>query len=158
MLLALIFCMLGDVLLGYTKNDKKVFMVPGLLSFLLAHIMYITVMNHFVGFHWFQLIFSIFGLVLLKIVTYTLDIHFGFKRYVIWLYTFIIFMTGSKALGLLYTHQNICMGIGGISFLISDFILLFLYFKYKNNKILQFSNSIIYYFAQYMFAISAYFM
>lgn len=157
MFLALILCVCGDGFLAYIKDGKKVFMVYGMASFLLAHIMYINVMLSHSRFVLVDSFISIIALVALKLLTLKLDMYFGAKRYIIWLYTFIIFLMVTKAIDVLVLKQDmfsLLFGIGACLFVISDIILMLLYFKFKDNKTLQITNSVVYYLAQYLMAIS----
>ena len=156
MLIALICCFLGDLFLAF-KKINKVYFILGMLSFLLAHIFLLKLMMEYSPLNLINFSMAIIALILLKITTYKLDIHFGFNRYIIWLYTFIIVLMGSKALNLAIFHSSlstIVLGIGGTIFIISDIILMLLYFKYKNNMKLQLANSCLYYFTLFLFAIA----
>ncbi|MCI5774291.1 MAG: lysoplasmalogenase [Erysipelotrichaceae bacterium] len=161
MLGALIACFIGDILLGYKKNGHTQYLVYGASAFLIAHLLYIYVMSQFASLQLSDTLLSIFALIILKLITYKLDIHFGSKRYIIWLYTFIVVMMGNKAFDIALTQPSLfghMLGAGGILFVLSDFILLFLYFKFKNNLQLQLTNSFIYYLAQYLLALAFYFI
>lgn len=157
MLAALLCCFCGDVLLAFKKNGQKRFFVSGMLAFLLAHALFLMVMTYYAPFTLVDTIMSIVALIVLKIITYKLDIHFGYKRYIIWLYTFIVVLMGNKAIDMAIFAPSayaILLGIGGTLFVISDIVLLFLYFKYKNNLLLQLTNSCIYYLAQFLLALA----
>ncbi len=156
MLIALICCSLGDLFLAF-KKINKIYFILGMLSFLLAHIFLLKLMMEYSPLNLINFSMAIIALILLKITTYKLDIHFGFNRYIIWLYTFIIVLMGSKAINLAIFHSSlstIILGIGGTIFIISDIILMLLYFKYKNNMKLQLANSCLYYFTLFLFAIA----
>lgn len=157
MLAAVIFCFLGDVFLALQKNNQKTHMLHGIAAFLLAHIMYIAVMQRYVSFHFIQILWSMIGVLILKFITSQLKIELGKKKTMIYIYTFIIFLMNSLAISTFITQSNMfgyLLGIGGTLFVLSDMILLFLYFKYKNNLPLQISNSMTYYTAQYLMVIS----
>lgn len=157
MLIALILCMLGDFFLGIIKNDKKIFMIQGLVCFMMAHIIYIYLMCQDISFKLTDLIIPIIGLLFIYFISHKLKMDLKNKALPIYLYSFIVFFMGSKALYILLysTHSGAdVFAIGGILFLISDLILLFLYFKFKNNTKLQLANSILYYLAQYLMVIS----
>ena len=157
MLIALLCCLCGDILLAFKKNGQKRFFVSGMLAFLLAHTFFLMVMTHYAPFTLIDTIMSIIALIILKVITYKLDIHFGYKRYMIWLYAFIVVLMGNKAIDMAIFAPSayaILLGIGGTLFVISDIVLLFLYFKYKNNLMLQLTNSCIYYLAQFLLALA----
>lgn len=154
---AIVLCFLGDFFLALQNNDKKTHMIHGIIAFLCAHFMYISVMLSYSSFRFIQFLFPLLGLFLLKIITSKLNIELGNKKVMIYIYTFIIFLMNSQAIHIFITKCNTfgyLLGIGGTLFVISDMILLFLYFKYKNNLPLQISNSITYYTAQYLMVIS----
>lgn len=157
MLSAVLLCLLGDFLLALTRNGEKTHMIHGIIAFLCAHFMYISAMLSHSSFAFVQFLFPLFGLFLLKTIISKLNIELGNKKTMIYIYTCIVFFMNSQAIRLLTTHFNsfgYLLGIGGTLFMISDMILLFLYFKYKNNLTLQISNSLIYYTAQYLMAIA----
>ena len=159
MLMALIGCFLGDIFLAF-KKINKIYFILGMLSFLLAHFFLLKVMIEYSPLNWLNFTMAIIALILLKIATLKLDIHFGFNRYIIWLYTFVIVLMGTKAINLAIFHSSlstIILGIGGTIFIISDIILMLLYFKYKNNMKLQLANSYLYYFTLFLLAIAFHF-
>lgn len=152
-LMGLVSCMLGDIFLSIEKNQQKRFMQLGIFSFLLAHCFYCLSFSNLVSYHIYDLILSLIGLIILKIISIKFDIHFGSKRTIIWTYTFLIFLMAKKAFDIFYydpNTQTLFLALGAWLFVLSDTLLVFLYFKFKGNTLLSISNSIVYYSSLYL--------
>jgi uncharacterized membrane protein YhhN len=166
-LLALGFGFLGDFALGIRRvvKRKDLFLLLGLLFFLIGHILYIITFIKIGEFN--PILFTIFTITLLIVA-----IIIGFKckfvfhniKYGVISYVLTSSMLFSLALMNLLTsqgihHINIVHLLASLLFVLSDAVLCFIYFKSINDKTkykLTILSSILYLFAQNLFAFSLY--
>lgn len=158
MLPGFLLCIFGDVLLGIynKKRNKKVFL-GGVFVFLMGHICFISSTCLLQEIRVIDFIFPVFGVVLVMYMANHTELSLGRLRPYAYLYSFFVSLLFSKcmrALITLRTPQAICLGIGGALFLISDFLILFLYFYKKRPWSTHGWNIATYYYAMFCLAIS----
>ncbi|MGD9605396.1 MAG: lysoplasmalogenase family protein [Bacilli bacterium] len=167
-LLGLICGWLGDLALGLRniyRSQKKEFFYAGLLLFFIGHIIYIIAFYQFRSGSLFIPI--IISLVLLSII-YTISVKakVDYKQAKIpvvaymaissFLLTFVLFNMLND-----YAVVKLIIFLGALSFVTSDFLLNFLYFKKIERpkiRLLKAFNIVTYYLGQTLFAISIIFM
>lgn len=160
--LGLIFSLFGDTFLGIDSNGGIVFYI-GVLSFAIGHIMYTIGLCKCTKYKIID--FIIFLLIATPIILLVVlgDFDFQGMILVICMYAIIISFMVSKAIALsrIYKENKKAVVLtiaGAIMFLISDIILLVLFFYRVKYDILQQLNWIIYYPGQGLLALSfAYF-
>lgn len=154
---AFILCLTGDILLSfYHRNKKNRYIISGIISFLLGHIVFSYAFLHIVNLDIYIFIIPTVILVLTYFLTNLKGMKAGKLKPAIWFYSFFVALLFSIGLFMLIRHQNIhsiYVFIGSLLFLISDSILLFLYF-YKNLKVLHVLNLIAYYYGMFFLACS----
>ncbi len=160
--LGLIFSLFGDTFLGIDSNGGIVFYI-GVLSFAIGHIMYTIGLCKCTKYKVID--FIIFLLIATPIILLVVlgDFDFQGMILVICIYAIIISFMVSKAIALSRIYKEnkkavVLTIVGAIMFLISDIILLVLFFYRVKYDILQQLNWIIYYPGQGLLALSfAYF-
>lgn len=154
LLFPILFCMIGDIFLAIYNRYNKCFKL-GLISFLIAHCYFVYNMCQILPFKLINIIFPIIMVILVYILNNKQIINLKEKSTYCLIYAFFVSLLLSKAFDIYLNHFNIqayLLLIGSILFFISDFILLFMYFK-KRTKILHLLNLLTYYLAIYFFTI-----
>lgn len=157
-LLGLVFSFGGDVFLElYTT--RGILFINGVASFALAHIMY------FIGFcslRKLNIIDIIIGIAIatpLILLQLSGGFEYGGMKLIVIVYTILISLMVSKAISLHSYYRNgkkaVTLTIAGaLMFLVSDIILLFLFFSKGVFYELNYVNLIIYYVGQGLLALS----
>lgn len=158
MLPGFLLCIFGDILLGMynKKRNKKVFLT-GVFVFLLGHIFFISSTFLLQTIKLTDFIFPFFGVLLVVYMANHTELALGRLRPYTYLYAFFVSLLFSKtirAMLTMQTLQTICLGIGGTLFLISDFLILFLYFYKKHRWSTHGWNIVTYYYAMFCLAFS----
>lgn len=154
LLFPILFCMIGDIFLAIYNRYNKCFKL-GLISFLIAHCYFVYNMCQILPFKLINIIFPIIMVIFVYILNNKQIINLKEKSTYCLIYAFFVSLLLSKAFDIYLNHFNIqayLLLIGSILFFISDFILLFMYFK-KRTKILHLLNLLTYYLAIYFFTI-----
>lgn len=163
MLPSLLLCLLGDVFMGiFNQFHRKRYMLLGLLLFLSAHIGFLILLFHIQP-QWilWDVLVPIVGISMVMLIIHFMRLHMGKLRIGVLIYS--IFISGLLAKSVHYmiavgSTTAICMGIGGILFFLSDFLILFLYFyHFKSKKLhhmIHYLNLLTYYYGLYLFGMS----
>lgn len=149
-LLGFIGCFIGDVLLAMKEKGVPKYFVPGLLAFLFGHIFFILRMKQVHPFIGIELLFSLLAILLAHYLMKLEHMDVKQMHLPIYVYAFIVSLLFVKAIFIMiYVHQYQFTGIilATFMFLLSDFILLFIYFYQKKWKPLIFINLLFYYLA-----------
>lgn len=157
LLMPLLFCLAGDILLAYYNRHKyKRCFIWGLFAFLGAHIGFVGHMYLISSFNFIDLMIpflsaaAVYWLDRKKVI----DLK-GMRRYCL-VYSLFVSLLMAKGTDLYITFTNaktMVLMSGGISFFLSDLLILFLYFK-KSTKTIHVLNLTTYYLAMYLFSIS----
>ncbi len=164
--LGLVFCMMGDISLGYC--DHKVFanlkyFKMGVLFFSIAHLFFWSLFYSIVGFYWYDFILPII-LVLMTIIFDKMKLVRLHKLMrIVNIYAIIIGFMATKAVQVvLFTNINskyaIFLALGSSLFLLSDLLLFFVYFGTKKIRWLRYANLSTYYMGCYLLALTSYFL
>ncbi len=165
LLAALLLCAFGDVLLGVSNmavsHPDKRFFVAGGLSFAVAHVLFVVLFSALWAMHWYDWIFPLLLLAVMLALDLKGKVRLKKLRYLAYVYTVLVGLMAWKAAGgLLYAAApgtgavEVC--VGAMLFLISDILLLFLYFGVRRFKWLRSANLISYYMGVYLLALSAF--
>lgn len=159
MMLAFIFCFVGDGLLAITDDkDNKKYLVAGMISFLLAHLSFIIAFQRFAGISIYEFIIPILVLILTERLTHLKDMQVGNMYGYVLVYSFVVSFLFSKSIAVLYTvgltSGTLLVVMGAGLFLLSDGIIMFLYFYKRKYKMIRFFNLLTYYAATYFLACS----
>ena len=171
--LALSLGMLGDIFLDLKyvyRNDDKVYTYAGFIAFALGHVLYITglLSQYYIQGNPLYIILP----AVISVVIGTGNMFLGKfvkldytgMKAIVAIYCSILMMMLSTAFSMWMLHgfnntQLLMMFIGGLLFVISDFILSGTYFgKGKERPVDIISNSVTYYFAQFIIAFSLFFI
>lgn len=166
LLVALVLCMAGDVLIGLANRSKKLHKTPflgGAASFALAHVLFCVLYYRYAPFRWYDCVLPLVLLFIMWVLEKRDLVRLKKMRPVAYIYTFMVGLMFAKscqaALGYgLVAPQGICIVAGSFLFLVSDIILLFLYFGTKRGKWTRYANLSTYYAGIYLIAMSAFWM
>lgn len=164
--LGLVFCMMGDISLGYC--DHKVFtnlkyFKMGVLFFSIAHLFFWSLFYSIIGFYWYDFILPIV-LVLMTMIFEKLNlVRLNKLMRVVNIYAAIIGFMATKALQVVLfanitSKYAIFLALGASLFLLSDLLLFFVYFGTKKIKILRYANLSTYYMGCYLLALTSYYL
>ncbi len=149
---------LGDLFLGLQEKNQKSFFILGLLSFLIAHFIFIgALLTKFDSIPWLALI----GSTLSFLITYFLIRFCNLtvkKNFIPFIYLYSYTLTLLVILsGFIYftspSLHSFILVTGSVLFLFSDFILIFIYFK-KYSILLHVLNLLFYFTAVILLAFS----
>lgn len=160
---ALFLCFLGDFFLALkTKNNRtqnKYFLL-GLASFLMGHIAFTIAFNSILKFSFATIAVPLFGVVLAIGMFQLKEMEVGEMKAPVIVYSYFVSMLFVKCGEILFAMGlNSFTGVlfaGSLLFMISDLILLFIYFYKKKFKILTFMNLLTYYIGLYLLSYSVY--
>lgn len=162
----ILFCFLGDRFLGYADHniDASIdYLKKGIYSFGIAHLFFILFLQKYQAISYLDFIIPIFLMILLFIFKKLKLVNLRNIDTLIYIYTFIVGFMTSKAISVTLfasvgmTHHYI-LTIGSILFVLSDTVLLFLYFYKKKVEFLRPFNLLLYYSAVFLLAVSAYWL
>ena len=158
---ALIFSLLGDIFLALkisNNNRLNSNFLYGLISFSIAHLMYVFAFIFLSSFSILDPVIA-FVLAFLTIIILKSNNSIDFKNMLmpVCIYSFVILMMGLESFKLaLLTSINgtasYFLLVGALLFIISDIILAFILFYKKSSKILPGVNLITYYIGQLFLA------
>lgn len=167
LLAALLLCAFGDVLLGVANRkaanlDKRYF-VAGALSFAVAHVLFVLLFAALAPFRWYDWAPSVLLMGVLLALDKTGSVQLGKMRPLAYVYTALIGLMFWKALGgLLFAPAPgpgaVLACIGAALFLLSDVILLFLYFGVRRFQWLRSANLLTYYVGIYLLSLAAFWL
>ncbi|MFA5765745.1 MAG: lysoplasmalogenase family protein [Bacilli bacterium] len=168
MLIGLICGFLGDAILGLRKTNaesNKVFFCMGLVVFMIGNIFYSRVYLTFSDYPQYAYFFIAMVIAVILIAIFELTkIKLGYLRAPNYIYTYVSsFLLTAVALGIVspVTTGKILALFGVISFITSDIILNYLYFKKVNPvrfRVFKYINILTYYLGQTLIALSIYFL
>ncbi|MDD3171813.1 MAG: lysoplasmalogenase [Bacilli bacterium] len=168
MFAGLISGFIGDAILGLKgvfPERKKIFFCLGLIMFFVGHVFYSRVFFEFSSYP--NYIYFFIALVLTVLIIILLEIthvELGKLKFPNYAYIYISsFLLTTAILGIVngYSIGKLIALIGVLSFVLSDFLLSYLYFKkiaFPKFKVLKYINIITYYSGQILLALSIYFL
>lgn len=132
---AFALCLCGDAFLGvYNGMRKKKFFIGGVLAFLMGHVFFLISFCRIQPMSWMDVPFAFLGTAFTILITGSPRMHLGRLRPYVYLYSFFITMLFVRTFHIqmqMPATGNLCRAIGTGLLLVSDFLILFLYF-YKN--------------------------
>ena len=132
---AFVLCLCGEVFLGfYNGSRKKKYFIGGVFAFLIGHVFFLISFCSIQSMSWVDFLFPFLGTAFTVFLTNLEKMCLGKLRPYVYLYSFFITMLFVKAVHIqmqMPDTGNLCRAIGTGLILISDFLILFLYF-YKN--------------------------
>ena len=160
LLAALILCAFGDVFLGVAnqkaKTPSRKPFIAGALSFLIAHLLFCLLFYTMLPLCWYDFILPFFMLALLYYLEQGKKVRLKQMRLLAFFYTLLVATMTSKALQVpLLLGYGTGMAFGAVLFMVSDVILLFLYFGVHRKRWMRTANLLSYYVGVYLMALSA---
>ncbi len=163
--------LLGDVYLDQKwihLNHKDKYLILGFLNFGLGHLFYISAVATNADFTAKDFIIPIVAAIVIpvfnEILSKPLKQDFGKFRWIVFAYGAVLsFMMGTAVSAFIKTGEtaHLIFAIAGASFLVSDIVLSAIYFTPDNRKVTVgrfVINIVTYYIAQYLIAVSPYFI
>lgn len=162
----------GDIILGYRslyktikKSKRTYYLIIGIILFMIGHLFYfIALLNNEYSTIIRYFLIALILTIIFIIISYIVNMDFKGVKFVIYLYIFIscLLLVTSFLKYINNTNKaNLIIFLGLFSFVLSDFILSFIYFKdiiHKNKVVLKKINIISYYIGQVLMAISIMFL
>lgn len=154
----LMMCLVGDVVLGIGSSKKSNnWFLGGLGSFLIGHILLVWAFSKVQPISGCDFIVP----AVMVLITWGLSCMKGMNvgkllPYVL-VYSFFVALTFAKSLNMVLSVGSVRNGllcIGTLLFLISDAIILFLYFYKKKHYLVGFFNLLTYYYGMFLIALS----
>lgn len=158
MLIGFVFAFFGDVFLSI--SNEGIFFILGLGCFSLAHVLYTLTFCKLLKISLNDaIIASIIAILLICVEVFKDGFDFGNVFPLLVFYTLLISIMVSKAISLLRLRKGNSLPIaliiiGAILFIISDFILLFVYYYEREFAFLPYLNLVVYYLGQGFLAFS----
>ena len=141
MLPGFVLCLCGDVSLAvHDRRPSDVSFLIGVGSFLVAHILFLTALYRIAAFSWTELIFPVLMVGAAYGMTRLKKMKVGKMLPCVLVYAFFVSALCGKGVQIAWTglgSRGILLGVGSFLFLISDVIILFLFFyetKYRTGK------------------------
>ena len=154
---ALLACLAGDIVLGiYNRRRKRWLFVLGLILFLLAHLLFLYAFGNS-SWQWQLGILPVVGSVGVVLLNLWPRMKLRWMTIPVVGYVLVVTLMVQKASQLWWFNQTLANGllmVGSWMFLLSDALLLFLYFMHQPPKGLHSTNLIMYYLAMLMIAMS----
>ncbi|MEG2659839.1 MAG: lysoplasmalogenase [Oscillospiraceae bacterium] len=157
----LALCLFGDVYLGLANNKGKLFskyFLRGVISFMLAHIGFCIVFSFLSPFHAYDLVLPICLLFFTWLCSRSN--HFKLHRMKLPVMAYSLFVGlmcargFSAAFAIASPEKSMLLCIGSVLFLLSDGVILLLYFYLRPRKMLRFLNLATYYIGLLCIALS----
>lgn len=130
-----LLCFFGDAFLGlYNRNWNKKTFLMGVLLFLLGHIAFIIAAYREIGFMIVDPVFPVLALIYACYIMKKKEMTMGRLKPYCLLYTFFVALMFTKNLEMLILMPSIrttLLAVGALLFLISDYLILYLYFVKK---------------------------
>lgn len=163
LLMGIVACWCGDLALGYYhKKRRKGFMLAGIASFAVAHILFLSFLyEREPSVTPVDVIVPILALPMVLLMIYGFNLHMGQARIPILIYSVLLTAVATKGVHTMLdttTTHSFLIGFATQIFWFSDYALLFLYFYHAKKRttkyILHIVNHILYFTSMYLMALS----
>lgn len=160
---ALMLCAAGDVFLGIAnRNGTRVYARPfvlGAANFALAHVLFCIFFYRMVGVRWWDVLPSAVLVLVMRLLEHKGCVRLKRMRLHAYIYTVLVALMATKALQTLWLPPPAGGGagppvaaVGAVLFLVSDVVLLFLYFGTARHKWYRYANLTTYYVGVFLLA------
>jgi uncharacterized membrane protein YhhN len=153
-----IFCFLGDFILGfYNDTQKQKYFLIGLSLFLIGHIAFVLAFTTIQNFMLVDLIFPVIAIAITIGLNKLPEMNCEKMKPIVCVYSFFVSLLFSKSMHIFYmirTTQMFSLAFGSTLFLISDILILFLYFYKKKSSLVAILNLATYYYGIFFIALS----
>ena len=160
--MGLICGLIGDIVLDlkvlYTESSS-LYQHCGMVAFLVGHLLYLSALLIYFGFNWIPLVFAVvIALAIILISIYILKIDFKEHTIDSYLYSFFLsyMMTQACYAAIIqgFAATTLLLAVGSVLFLLSDVVLIGIYYQNKDSRPFIAVNHVLYYAAQYTIALS----
>ena len=155
---AFFMCFIGDIFLGlFNGKKRKIYFLTGTLAFLTAHIFFIIGFCSIQSFYVYDLLFPMIAVSTIAILIKKRSMTMGKLKPFVYLYAFFVSTLFWKSIHIFLTVarlQTVCLLIGSFLFMISDLLILFLYFYKKRRWSVHGLNIATYYYGVFFLALS----
>lgn len=162
MIPALLFCLAGDFFLSLPSADEfGLGFIAGLLTFAIGHLLFLVAFLKMAPIVWPELLFPLVMVALVYLVTRSPRFDVGNFTIPVLIYGFLVAWTFSRSVVILLdagiAARTLCLLVGSLLFMVSDIVLLFVYFYEKKFSWMSFVNLSTYYGGMFLLALSIYF-
>jgi len=165
-LLGLACGLIGDLVLALRplrpKEEDKIIIVLGIISFALGHLFYLVGLSTIESISWISYLIGFVAMVIVIIMSKIMKFEMGIARIPSYLYAFMIFLMIGQGIVLMMGYPTeiayLIFMIGAILFGISDLILAPIYYTPQSSKMMVVFNLVTYYGAQILIALSIWFI
>ena len=145
-LMGFLCCFFGDVLLGIKEKGKPSYFEAGLAAFLFGHIFFIIRMHQMHSIFLLDIVLAFFSVWIVSRLMRLKKMNSGNKHAAIQVYAFVVGLLLAKSLTyFIALPQHIGLVFACFLFLLSDFLLLFIYFYETKWTFMRFINLFFYY-------------
>lgn len=161
-MMGLICGLIGDILLDLKvmyKESSSLYMHGGMVAFLVGHLYYLAALIIYFGFNWIPVVIALVLAVIIGLVSKFM-LKFNFAEHTISTYAYSFFLSYMMvqacyaAVTQGFTTCTVLLAAGAILFLLSDLVLVMIYYDNKDTRPFLAANYILYYAAQYTLALS----
>lgn len=160
---AMVLCAAGDVLLGLANNGRGVHsktFLKGLVAFGLAHVVFCLFYAALTPPGWYDLLLPLALLAVTAALSKRGLLRLKKLKRPAFCYCFLVGLmcsmsVSSVAVAGLRGPGNLFAAVGSVLFLLSDSIIIFLYFYIRQNRWMRFANLTAYYLGLLLLALSA---
>ena len=155
---AFFFCFLGDIIFGiFNKSKRKRYFLLGTIIFLIGHIVFLAAFYRLQSFSIYELFFPIVAVSLIAFLVKKKKMQLGKLLPFAYIYGFFVAMLFSKSTYMFIEMKSLSMlllNMGSFLFMISDLLILFLYFYRKRRWATHGFNIVTYYYGIFLMVLS----
>jgi len=160
--MGLVCGLIGDILLDLKvmySGSSSLYQHGGMVAFLVGHLFYLAALIIYFGFSWLPAVLAlILAVIIVCVSKFILKFNFAEHTVDTWAYSFFLsyMMTQAcyAAITQGYTACTVLLALGAILFLLSDLVLVMVYYNNKNTRPFIATNYVLYYAAQFAIALS----
>ena len=161
-MMGLICGLIGDIVLDLKimyRESSSLYQQGGMVAFLVGHLYYLAALVIYFGFNWMPVVIALVLAVIIGLVSKFI-LKFNFAEHTISTYAYSFFLSYMMtqacyaAITQGFTTCTVLLASGAILFLLSDLVLVMIYYDNKDSRPFIAVNHILYYAAQYTIALS----
>lgn len=158
MLPGFLLCLCGDVVMGlYNRIQNRKFFLTGVFAFLAGHIFFVASFCLLQSLSVFDFVFPIIAIFITIQITKQRNMILGRLKPYAYVYSFFVALLFSKSIHLVIevcSVQRILLAAGATLFMISDILILYLYFYKHRAWCIHGLNIATYYYGVFLLSIS----
>jgi uncharacterized membrane protein YhhN len=161
-IMGLICGLIGDIVLDLKvmyRESTSLYQHGGMVAFLVGHLYYLAALIIYFGFDWMPVVIALVLAVIIGLVSKFI-LKFNFAEHTVDTYAYSFFLSYMMtqacyaAITQGFTTCTVLLAAGAILFLLSDLVLVMIYYDNKDSRPFIAANYILYYAAQYTIALS----